>query len=153
MTKTILVKIRNLWSNESRAFSVSIVIKKPSILLILVISITSDINFPLSSIGLFLTYAVCCEAIKIGLQFLMNLLDALAACFWVVFRCPITIVSLWEYFPFLQIFLSVRLKKFGKIILSSHCYLRNYHFWLSMFLETFINFYRSNFPHKDLLDS
>ena len=47
-------------------FSMSIATRKPSNFFILAISVTSDINLPLSSICLFLTYVVCCEDIKSG---------------------------------------------------------------------------------------
>ena len=44
----------------------SVVTEKPSIFLISVISIISDINLPLSPICLFLTSAACYEEIKSG---------------------------------------------------------------------------------------
>ena len=63
------VKTKKSRSNESNASSISIATKKPSNFFILAISITSDINLPLSPICLFLTYAVCCEDIKSGKTF------------------------------------------------------------------------------------
>ena len=53
-------------SNESNAFSMSIVTKKPIILAIFVIS---DNILPFLPVDLFLTYAVFCKGIKSGKTF------------------------------------------------------------------------------------
>ena len=50
-------------------FQYPLLLKKLSNFYILAISITSDINLPLSPICLFLTYAVCCIDIKSGKTF------------------------------------------------------------------------------------
>ena len=65
-----------VWSNESKAFSISIVTKNPSLLRTPVLSMMSAINLPLSPINLFSTYTVCCGEIKLGKTFLS--LDARA---------------------------------------------------------------------------
>ena len=50
----------------------STVTRKPSNFFTLVISVTADINLPLSPICLFLTFAICCEEIKSGRIFLVS---------------------------------------------------------------------------------
>ena len=66
---TEMIKI---WYNESKAFSISIVIENSSLLKMLVISVMSAINLPLSPVNLFLPYTtcVCCNEIKLGRTFL-----------------------------------------------------------------------------------
>ena len=51
---------------ESKAFTISIVTRKPVILNQLLISIMSEINLLLSPINLFFIYAVCYEEINVG---------------------------------------------------------------------------------------
>ena len=70
-------EIKNLWSNESKAFSRSIFTKKSSIYWVLAISIISDTNLPLSPMFLLWTYAVCCADIRHGKIFLRVL--------WIIF--------------------------------------------------------------------
>ena len=67
-------------SNESIAFSTSIVTEKPYICRILVISIISDINLLLSPMLLFWIYTVCCAYIgrgKTSFNFFKSALDSI----------------------------------------------------------------------------
>ena len=57
--------MRKVWSNELKAFSISIVTKNPYLLRMSLISVMSAINLPLSPINLFSTYVVCCGEIKL----------------------------------------------------------------------------------------
>ena len=53
-------------TKKDNTSSISIVTKNPSLLRMLVISIMSAINLPLSPINLFSTYAVCCGTTKLN---------------------------------------------------------------------------------------
>ena len=54
-------EMTTVWSNETKAFSRSIVTKYPSLLAMSLISMMSAINWPLSPINLFWSYAACCH--------------------------------------------------------------------------------------------
>ena len=58
-------------------FQYPLQLKKLCNVFILAVSITSDINLPLSPVCLFLTYTVCCEDIKSGKTFLVSLKEFL----------------------------------------------------------------------------
>ena len=60
------MEIRKLLSRVSKAFSISIVTRKPVILNQPLISIMPKINVPLSPINLFFTQGTCCEEVNVG---------------------------------------------------------------------------------------
>ena len=78
-----------VWSNESKALSISIVTKNPSLLKMTVISIMSSINLPLSPINLFSTYAVWCGEIKLGLDARAISLSFFSVSFRIAYPCKV----------------------------------------------------------------